>query len=58
MPLDSGRYVHKERFNKMLRAVCSDGSDTRLGAKSIIVYRLDNDIDVDPKAIASVSLNK
>lgn len=53
---DSGRYIHKERFNKMLRAICSDGSDTRLCAKSIIAYRLDNDVDVDSKAIGSVSL--
>lgn len=42
----------------MTRALCSDGSDTRLCKKSIIAYRLDNDTDVDPKTIASVSLNK
>lgn len=42
----------------MLRAKCSDGTDTRLCSKSIIVYRNDNNQEMDQKMMINVMRRK
>lgn len=51
---DSGRYVHKDRCTKMLRAIVSDGKDVKQTKKCIVVYRADNKTELTIKNIETV----
>lgn len=52
----SGRHVPAQRHTKMRRVVCSDGTDLQQRGKCVVVYKLNNDKDLDLRTIQDVSL--
>lgn len=52
---DSGRYVHADRYTKMLRLICSSGYGTEQSGKCIVVYRVQTDRDIDMRNVGAVS---
>lgn len=44
---ESGRHVASKKFTKILRVVCSDGSDLQQKGKCVVAYKLSNDKELD-----------
>lgn len=49
--LDSGRYVSSKKYDKLERLVCSDGLDIQHYGRCLVVYRFNNEKDLDIRTI-------
>lgn len=52
---DSGRYVHQNRHEKLLRAILSNGTDAKQDKQCIVVYRNNNAKKLDVKNLMTVN---
>lgn len=51
---DSGRYIHKQRFDKMKRLICSTGSEVPQSENCVAVYRARANIEIDMENLREV----
>lgn len=51
----SGRHVPAQKRSKMMRVICSDGSDLQQKGKCVVAYKLNNEKDLDVRSIQDVS---
>lgn len=47
----SGRHVTAQKYTKMLRAICSDGTDTRQMGRCVVAYRISNEKELDMRNV-------